>query len=57
VSIRRSAQEPVPRFAYRIVLLERHGTRPMVVDIDTGLATELPWTSESAVSWQRVPAP
>ncbi len=37
-----------------IVLLERHGTRPMVVDIETGLATELPWTSESAVSWQRI---
>ena len=40
-----------------IVVLERHGTRPMVVNIDTGLTTELPWTSESAVSWQRVPAP
>ena len=39
-----------------ILVLERHGTRPMVVDIDTGLTTELPWTSESAVSWQRVPA-
>ena len=38
-----------------IVVLERHGTRPMVVDVDTGLTTELPWTSESAVSWQRVP--
>jgi Tol biopolymer transport system component len=40
-----------------IVVLERHGTRPMVVNIDTGLTTELPWTSESAVSWQRVLAP
>jgi hypothetical protein len=28
----------------------------MVVDIEAGLATELPWTSESAVSWQRVAA-
>ncbi len=37
-----------------IVVLERHGTRPMVVDIDTGLATELPWTTDSAVSWQRI---
>jgi Tol biopolymer transport system component len=37
-----------------IVVLERHGTRPMVVDIETGLATELPWTSESAPSWQRI---
>ena len=37
-----------------IVVLERHGTRPMVVDIETGLATELPWTSESVVSWQRI---
>ena len=37
-----------------IVVLERHGTRPMVVDIETGQATELPWTSDSALSWQRV---
>jgi len=37
-----------------IVVLERHGTRPMVVDIETGLATELPWTSDSAQSWQRI---
>ena len=37
-----------------IVVLERHGTRPIVVDTETGLATELPWTSDSAVSWQRI---
>jgi WD40 repeat protein len=37
-----------------IVVLEWHGTRPMVVDIETGLATELPWTSDSALSWQRI---
>jgi Tol biopolymer transport system component len=39
-----------------IVVLERHGTRPFSVDIETGLATELPWTSESAASWQRIAA-
>jgi hypothetical protein len=38
-----------------ILVLERHGRRPFFVDIETGLATELPWTSESAPSWQRVP--
>jgi hypothetical protein len=38
-----------------IVVLERHGTRPFVVDIETGETTELPWVSDSAVSWQRVP--
>lgn len=38
-----------------IAVLERHGTRPFVVDIETGETTELPWVSESAVSWQRVP--
>jgi hypothetical protein len=37
-----------------IVLLERHGTRPLVVDVETGEATELPWESDSAPSWQRV---
>jgi WD40 repeat protein len=37
-----------------ILVLERHGTRPFFVDIDTGQVTELPWTSDSAVSWQRV---
>jgi hypothetical protein len=36
-----------------IVLLERRGTRPLVVDVETGEATELPWESDSAPSWQR----
>jgi WD40 repeat protein len=39
-----------------IVVLERHGTRPFFVDIETGHATELPWEADSALSWQRVPA-
>ena len=37
-----------------IVLLERQGTHPMVVDVETGRAIDLPWTSDSAPSWQRV---
>jgi Tol biopolymer transport system component len=39
-----------------ILVLERHGTRPFFVDIETGQVTELPWASDSAVSWQRAPA-
>jgi Tol biopolymer transport system component len=38
-----------------IVVLERHGTRPFSVDIETGHVTELPWEADSAPSWQRVP--
>ena len=37
-----------------IVVLERHGTRPFLVDIETGLTTELPWEVDGAISWQRV---
>jgi Tol biopolymer transport system component len=39
-----------------IVLLERHGTRPLTVDVETGLATQLPWEADSAPSWQRITA-
>jgi Tol biopolymer transport system component len=38
-----------------IMVLERHGTRPMVVDIETGQVSELPWEVDGAPSWQRVP--
>ena len=38
-----------------IVMLERSGTRPTVVDVETGQATDLPWEADSAPSWQRVP--
>ena len=38
-----------------IVMLERCGTRPLVVDVQTGEATELPWEADSAPSWQRMP--
>jgi len=38
-----------------IVVLERHGTRPFFVDIETGQVTELPWEIDGAPSWQRVP--
>jgi dipeptidyl aminopeptidase/acylaminoacyl peptidase len=38
-----------------IVVLERHGTRPLFVDIETGQVTELPWEVDGAISWQRVP--
>lgn len=37
-----------------IVMLERPATRPIVVDIETGKATELLWEADSAPSWQRV---
>ena len=40
-----------------IVMLERSGTRPMVVDVETGQATELPWEADSAPSWQRISPP
>ncbi len=39
-----------------IVLLATRGTRPIVVDVETGRATELPWDADSAPSWQRVAA-
>jgi Tol biopolymer transport system component len=37
-----------------IVMLERAGTRPEVVDIESGQATELPWEADSPPSWQRI---
>jgi dipeptidyl aminopeptidase/acylaminoacyl peptidase len=37
-----------------IVMLERNGTRPIVVDVETGQVTELPWEADSAPSWQRI---
>jgi len=38
-----------------IILLERSGTHPIVIDGESGQATELPWEVDSAPSWQRVP--
>ena len=38
-----------------VVFVEREGAHPIVVDVDTGQTTELPWEVESAPSWQRVP--
>ena len=38
-----------------ILVLERHGTRPLLVDIETGHVTELPWEVDGAPSWQRLP--
>jgi hypothetical protein len=38
-----------------IVFLERRGDRPIVVNMETGQATELPWEADSAPSWQRIP--
>jgi Tol biopolymer transport system component len=37
-----------------IVMLERRGERPIVVDVETGQATDLPWEADSAPSWQRI---
>ena len=39
-----------------IVMLERAGTRPVVVDVETGDAIELPWEADSALSWRARPA-
>lgn len=37
-----------------ITILDRHGTRPFLVDIETGVVSELPWVVDGHVSWQRV---
>jgi Tol biopolymer transport system component len=37
-----------------IVMLERAGTSPQVVDIESGQATELPLEADSPPSWQRI---
>jgi hypothetical protein len=37
-----------------IALLERYGMQPMAVDVETGIATDLPWVADSAPSWQPV---
>jgi Tol biopolymer transport system component len=37
-----------------IVMLERRGSRPLLVNVETGQATELPWEADSAPSWQRI---
>jgi hypothetical protein len=36
-----------------IVMLERRGTRPVVVDVESGQVSELPWEADSPPSWQR----
>lgn len=38
-----------------IIFLGHEGGRPIIVDVVTGEATELPWESDSAPSWQRLP--
>jgi dipeptidyl aminopeptidase/acylaminoacyl peptidase len=37
-----------------IMVLERRGDRPLVVDVETGEASELPWQADSSPSWQRI---
>jgi len=37
-----------------VVVLERPGTRPLVIDAESGHAAELPWEADSPPSWQRV---
>lgn len=39
----------------RILVLMREAVRPLVIDIGTGRATELPWEADTLPSWQRVP--
>lgn len=38
-----------------LLVLERHGAAPWVVDLASDTVTPLPWTSDSGPSWQRVP--
>jgi WD40-like Beta Propeller Repeat len=38
-----------------IVMLERSGTRPFVINIESGESTELAWAADSPASWQRIP--
>lgn len=40
-----------------LLLLKDHRTRPVVVDVATDTATELPWETDSFPSWQRKVAP
>lgn len=35
-----------------VLVFEGPGTRPLVIDVDTGAATRLPWTSDSHPSWR-----
>ena len=35
-----------------ILVFEGPGTRPLVIDLETGAATRLPWTSDSHPSWR-----
>jgi WD40-like Beta Propeller Repeat len=39
-----------------LLLLRKPGTRLVTVDVETGLASELPWEADSPGSWQRVAA-
>ena len=37
-----------------LLLLKDHRTRPVIVDVATDTATELPWEADSNPSWQRI---
>jgi len=37
----------------KVLVFEGPGTRPIVIDIETGASTELPWASDSHPSWRR----
>jgi hypothetical protein len=37
-----------------LLLLQKPGTRLVTADVETGLATELPWAADSPASWQHV---
>jgi Tol biopolymer transport system component len=39
-----------------ILIHEEPGARPFIVEVETDTATDLPWESDSAPSWQRVAA-
>jgi Tol biopolymer transport system component len=36
-----------------VLVFKGPGTRPIVIDVETGAATELPWACDSHPSWQR----
>ena len=38
-----------------LLVLERHGAAPWVVDLASDTVTRLPWPSDSGPSWQRIP--
>lgn len=52
------AVSPIPTASWSpdgrsVLLFEGPGTRPIVIDLETGASTELPWASDSHPSWRQ----